>query len=272
MKGRGKRRLSCILIFSFLLILPNIILAQEKLVEVVVENARIHAEPNATSEIIQAAPVGQVYDVISKVGTWYEIRFTTERLGITMTGYIHERYVKILGEEIPTPTVREKKKAAGFLLEAVGSYFQPSDEAFKNIYGSGTQFGGEIAITIAKGVGIWAGTYVFSKEGLTTFTEEVTEIKIMPIYGGIKFRVPEARVSPYVGLGVGYFRYTEKSPIGKVSKGDIGYIGQIGLIFKLFGPFILDFKGSYTSCKVQPETLEANLGGFNGTVGFGFDF
>ena len=271
MKERGKRSILFSLVISFLLIMPILIYSQERIVEVVLEKAEIHVEPNATSEVIQSAPVGQVYNVIRKVGSWYEIRFTTERLGITMTGYIHERYVMELGEEPPVPVVK-KKEGAGVMVEATGSFFQPSDQVFKEIYGSGYYFGGEITVTIAKGFGIWAGASYYSNDGLTTFTQEPTTIKISPVYGGIKFRVPEARVSPYVGLGVCYFSYTEESEIGNVKKGDIGYIGQVGVILKLFGPLILDVKGSYSYCKVQPENVEVNLGGFQGIVGFGFDF
>ena len=273
----GKRKIFFGLIVFLLLILPAITQAQQqkKLVEVVVENARIYAEPNATSEIIQAAPVGQVYNMVSKIGSWYEIQFTTERLGITMNGYIHERYVKILGEELPVQAARRVapgKKDMRILFEAVGSYFQPSDQVFKSIYGSGTYFGAEINITLMRGVSLWAGAHMFSKTGLTTFTQEPTEISITPIYGGLKFRAPSAKVSPYLGLGVGYFQYKETSAIGEVQKGDIGYIGQLGILINVIGPVYLDLKGCYSYCKVQPEELEADLGGFQVIGGFGFGF
>jgi len=123
-----------------------------------------------------------------------------------------------------------------------------------------------------KGIGIWVGGHYFTKEGITTFTKEKTEMQITPIYGGIKFRVPNARISPYLGLGIGYFKYKETTPFGSVEKGDIGYIGQIGFIFKIIGPLCLDIKGSYSYCKVKPEDIEANLGGLQGMVGIGFDF
>jgi len=275
MKDRGKRSLFFFIIISFLLILPNLIHAQEKLVEVVAENAQIHARPEATSEVIQSAPLNQIYNMIKKVGAWYEIQFTTERLGIQMTGYIHEKYAKVLGEEPEIPAVAEVKEKKGIrvMVFAVGSYFQPSDQVFKDVYGGGTYIGGEINITLMKGVSLWAGAQMFSKTGLTTFTQEETEIQITPIYGGIRFRVPDKKVSPYLGLGVGYFGYKESSPmIGEVSKGDIGYIGQLGVLVNVIGPIFLDLKGSYSYCKVQPLGVEANIGGIQVTGGFGFGF
>jgi len=282
MRDKGKRSLLFYSIIILLLILPAVIQAQQqkRLVEVVAENAKIHAQPDASSEVIQSAPVSQVYDMLRKVGAWYEIQFTTERLGITMTGYIHEKYVKVLGEEpaarVPRrEAVREvpKKKGMRVLFEAVGSYFQPSDQVFKSIYGGGTYFGGEVNITLMKGVSLWAGAHMFSKTGLTTFTQEPTEISITPIYGGIKFRAPSEKVSPYLGLGVGFFSYKETSAaIGSIQQSDIGYIGQLGVLINVIGPIYLDLKGCYSYCKVQPEEIEANLGGFQVIGGFGFGF
>ena len=282
MRDKGKRSLLFYSIIILLLILPAVIQAQQqkRLVEVVAENAKIHAQPDASSEVIQSAAVSQVYDMLRKVGSWYEIQFTTERLGITMTGYIHEKYVKVLGEEpaarVPRrEAVREvpKKKGMRVLFEAVGSYFQPSDQVFKSIYGGGTYFGGEVNITLMKGVSLWAGAHMFSKTGLTTFTQEPTEISITPIYGGIKFRAPSEKVSPYLGLGVGFFSYKETSAaIGSIQQSDIGYIGQLGVLINVIGPIYLDLKGCYSYCKVQPEEIEANLGGFQVIGGFGFGF
>jgi hypothetical protein len=281
MKDKGKRSALFYSFIILLLFLPAVTQAQQqkKLVEVVAENAKIHAQPDASSEVIQSAAVSQVYDMLGKVGSWYEIQFTTERLGITMTGYIHERYVKVLGEEKPARPARREpvskvpgKKDMRILFEAVGSYFQPSDQAFKSIYGGGTYFGAEINITLMRGVSLWAGAHMFSKTGLTTFTQEPTEISITPIYGGLKFRAPSAKVSPYLGLGVGYFQYKETSAIGEVQKGNIGYIGQLGILINVIGPIYLDLKGCYSYCKVQPEELEADLGGFQVIGGFGFGF
>ena len=136
--------------------------------------------------------------------------------------------------------------AEGFFIEAKGSYYQPTDQYFKDIYGSGMTYGGEIGITLWKGIGIWAGGDYFSKKGELTFTEESTEIKIIPLYAGIKYQLREGKIAPYIGLGIGYFQYKETNPLGKVDKGDIGYIGQVGCLFKIIGGLFFDIKGSYS--------------------------
>lgn len=163
-----------------------------------------------------------------------------------------------------------------FLIEAKGSYFQPSDKNFKQVYNGGKytewiSYGGEIGITLGKGVGLWAGGSYFNKKGKLTFTQEETTLEIIPVYGGIKFRSTSSYVSPYLGIGVGYFQYKEENRIQSVSKADIGYIGQAGLLFKL-GVIVIDFQASYSYCKVKPVDVEANLGGFQAGIGLGFEF
>jgi hypothetical protein len=162
--------------------------------------------------------------------------------------------------------------AEAFFIEAKGNYFQPKDQRFKDIYGNGTSFGGEIGINLGKGLGIWAGGHHFSKKGKLTFTEEVTKIQIIPLYAGVKYRLAKASIRPYVGFALGYFRYKETNPIGTVKKGDIGYIGQVGIIFKVGKALFLDIKGSYSYCKVKPVDIEANLGGLQAEIGLGLEF
>ncbi len=265
MKNRGKIFIGFII--SLLLILPIIVYAQKQII-VILYKAPIRAKPDEKSEIIKEASRNALYNFEKKVmkGKWYEIRFRGDS-GFNVPGYIHEKYVQEIAVPIP-----EEEKESRFSLEVIGSYFQPSHQSFKDIYGGGISFGGEISITLMKGISIWIGGYFFTKTGLTTFTEEETKIQITPIYVGLKFRRPEARISPYFGIGVGYFQYKETCPIGTVEEGDIGYIGQIGCIFKVIGPLFLDFKGSYNYCKVKPGDIEANLGGFQGIVGVGFEF
>jgi len=159
-----------------------------------------------------------------------------------------------------------------FFVEVKGSYFRPTDQYFKDVYGNGVSYGGEIGFQASKWISVWAGGDYFTKKGTLTFTEEETELKIFPIYGGIRFRLTQTRISPYLGLGVGYFQYKETNPIGEIEKGDVGYIVQAGCLFKTTGGFFFDIKGSYSYCKVKPADLEADLGGFKAGIGLGFEF
>ena len=159
-----------------------------------------------------------------------------------------------------------------FRIEAVGYYFQPSEKAFKDIYGSGITYGGEIGLNLWKGIGIWAGGDYYTNKGKSTFTKEDIEIQLFPLYGGIKIQLPKSSIRPYAGFGVGYFQYIETTPFGTVEKGDIGYIGQVGCMFKIGGALFFDIKGSYSYCKVKPVDIEADIGGLKAGIGLGFEF
>lgn len=162
--------------------------------------------------------------------------------------------------------------AADYMFELKTNYFTPSEQSFKDVYGSGMTYGAEIGITLWKGIGIWAGGDYFTKKGKMTFTEEETELQIIPLYGGIKFRLLKGGISPYIGLGIGYFLFKETNPVGKVEEGDIGYIGQAGFLIKIAGALFFDIKGSYSYCKAKPVDIEADLGGFKVGIGLGFEF
>lgn len=77
-------------------------------IKVVVENATIRSKPGIEGSVIEEKiPLGAVYLSSKKEGEWYEVRFRS-RLGVQLTGFIHEMYVEVIkeGEEatgIPKP-------------------------------------------------------------------------------------------------------------------------------------------------------------------------
>ena len=159
-----------------------------------------------------------------------------------------------------------------FRIEGLVQYFQPSEEAFKDIYGSGIMFGGEISFKVWEWIYIWTGADYYNKGGKTTFTQEDTDLRITPIYGGVMFQLPNPRFKPYTALGIGYFLYEEENPIGQIDGSEIGYIIQLGLRVEAVGPLFFDVKGAYSICKTQPGDFEVDLGGVKGGIGIGLEF
>jgi hypothetical protein len=52
--------------------------------------------------------VGAIYDVEKKIGEWYEIKFYS-KIGVLITGYIHQMFVEVVSEEaVPKPKVPQK--------------------------------------------------------------------------------------------------------------------------------------------------------------------
>jgi opacity protein-like surface antigen len=160
----------------------------------------------------------------------------------------------------------------GVSLEARGAYFSPSDAAFREIYGYGVSWGGEISFAVSKRASVWAGGDYFSKLGKLGFTEEETKIRIAPLAAGLKYHFASDRLRPYIGAGVGYFQYKEANSIGTIEKGALGLIGRAGLLVMLGPAFFIDLQGSWSTCSVQPLDVRANIGGFSFGLGLGFEF
>jgi len=163
-------------------------------------------------------------------------------------------------------------QARKFYMEAKGGYFMPTEEAFKEIYGSNVCWGGEIGTLLSRYFGIWAGVDYYSKMGKLTFTGEDTKLRIAPILVGGKLYIPISKHRLYLGAGVGYFQYKESNAIEVIKKGDIGFVGKAGLVLRFGAAFLFDLQGSYTYCKVKPGELEADLGGLLLGAGIGFQF
>ena len=47
--------------------------------------------------------------------------------------------------------------AADLRIEVKTHYYQPKEQAFQDIYGSGPQYGGEFNASLLGGLGIWLG-------------------------------------------------------------------------------------------------------------------
>ncbi len=161
---------------------------------------------------------------------------------------------------------------ATFFIEAKGSFFKPTEKVFQDIYGQGPSYGGEIIVSLGKGIGLWIGGDYFSKKGQLTLSKAETSIQITPVYGGLKWYFSRGKFRPYIGGAVGYFSFKESNVLGTFQKSEVGYLGQLGFLFLPFKSFFIDLQGSYSYCPAKSAEFKADLGGLSGAAGFGFTF
>ena len=164
--------------------------------------------------------------------------------------------------------------AAGDTLsvEIQGARFRPADSAFREIYGSGTAFGVQFDLAIWAGMGFWASGGRFKKDGELTLTGETTSITLTPLAAGVRYALGTRGLKTYVGLGIVFIRYRERSPLGEVDEGDFGFVGQAGFLIGLVGPLFADLQARYTKCVAEPAGVKADLGGFQAGLGLGLRF
>lgn len=163
--------------------------------------------------------------------------------------------------------------ATNVRIEARAKYFYPTEKAFKDIYGSGMSYGSEISIGIWRNFELGLTGSAFSKKGELTFTREETSLRIIAAGIVIKYVHPAAAsVDAYGSISINYYTYKEKNPIGDVSTGKMGYIGRIGTYVKVIDGLFLDLYLDYSYCRIKPEELSVNIGGFGTGAGIGYQF
>jgi len=164
-------------------------------------------------------------------------------------------------------------QAGSVFFKLQGMYFSPTDDDFKEIYGGGIMYGAEFAITIWENLDFCLGGSYFTKSGELTFTKEETSLTIVPIFGGLRYRITYGTLNIYAGFGVDYFLFKESNePIGDVSEGGIGLEAKLGAFLKLSKGFLLDFHVNFSYCKIQPADFIINIGGLEGGIGLGYEF
>lgn len=78
-------------------------------IKVIVENSSLRVKPNMDSEVLEEnVPLGTVFDQATKNGEWYEVKYQS-KLGVMITGYIHEMYVEVV---VTAPPVKPAVKPA----------------------------------------------------------------------------------------------------------------------------------------------------------------
>jgi hypothetical protein len=151
-------------------------------------------------------------------------------------------------------------------------YFLPSEQSFKDIYGSSFGFGGELNFGLWKSVQLWLIGNYLTNDGSLPVTSEATSISLLALGGGPKIRFSRARFSPYLGVGPVVYIYKEENPIGLAEGTGLGFIGQFGVSFLVAGGLILDVNLNYTYCQVQPQNIKANVGGLQLGLSIGYTF
>ena len=298
-----KRVIKISILVSLLFCSVSGVFSQEKRIKVTAEKANIFLQPNISSPVIEKVKRDSVITLRSVNivrGGWYYVSFISET-GITKTGYIQASLVeftnlpaRIIREEkkepeVPPPPLKpvipkkekpriEKEvipkppKKRNNYIKAGVNYFSPPEQRFKDVYGNGMTYTGEIGIGVWKGLKLWIGGGYFTKKGELFFTKEKTKVQIFPIGGGIKYFLTKGRAYLYTGMGLYYYQFKETNPIGDVSKGGLGYVGQIGVFVKFIGRLIIDFNLDYSYCRMRPVERSINIGGFQAGIKLGCEF
>ncbi len=291
-----------LLIVCFIFVISGPLSAQNELV-VHAAKANVHLSPDSDSQVMDILSKGSVlslFEAGQKQREWFYVSYFSKAHNAYATGFIHASQVELVIDSedgIPYPSKPdESNESRSISLESSGEaerepesksesevvrknsvkigavYFTPSESAFKDIYGSGLGFGGELNFGLWKSVSVWVIGNYYSSEGMLPVTNETTMLSLVALGGGPKFRLSQARVSPYLGIGPVVYFFKEENPIGLAEGNGIGFIGQFGCSVQVAGGLILDVSVNYTYCNVQPQDIKANVGGVQLGLSIGYSF
>lgn len=170
-----------------------------------------------------------------------------------------------------TPGPQEERDSFSMFLGRIG-YFLAGDSAFKDIYGNGVVYGGELRIGGKRIAGWIEGNYR-ARTGKSSFTEEETKVNVMAIEGGALYRIMPGNISPYVGAGIGFYMFDEKNSfIGEAKKSNVGFCGAAGVSVFVAKLLVLDCRLKYSTCSMKPADFDINVGGLTMGIGLGVRF
>jgi hypothetical protein len=157
-------------------------------------------------------------------------------------------------------------------VQARGGYFAPSDAGFKDVYGGGPQYGGQITRRVAGRWDGWIEARRQARSGELTFTHEPTSMSLLRILAGARYRFSDGRLVPYADAGLGLYRFSESNVIGDVSKGGLGALARVGALLKLGRRVHLSFDVGYSHCQMKPAESEVKLSGIEAGGGIALAF
>jgi hypothetical protein len=154
-----------------------------------------------------------------------------------------------------------------------------SEDLFKEVYeGTPMIYSVDIAMRIMKSLEVFLHTDYLSIDGKTTFTGEVTTLKITPVELGARFLIGskkpcKQKLFPYLGGGVGYYMIKEEfeggTPLEPVDEKRLGFFAEGGLRFYVIKSVFIDAKLKYIGLKSEGGTQMGGLA-YMGGIGFSF--
>ncbi|MFW6124434.1 MAG: outer membrane beta-barrel protein [Acidobacteriota bacterium] len=163
--------------------------------------------------------------------------------------------------------------ASDYRIELKMSCFNPQEQVFKDIYGSGSMCGIKAEKSrVYKKFGIIVEAGYFEKKGKLTFTKEDTTVKITFLGPGIIYQLTKGRFDLYGGAGFRYYYFEERNPIGHAQKGGVGYFLSVGTYIHITKKFYADVSVNYSGCQVKPADLKVEIGGIEAGIGLAYKF
>jgi len=289
-----------ILLAGFLLTFGASVNAQQPIrLMVKIDQANIYLEPDYRSRVIDILPYGKI---LSRFGTggerieWYYISYFSEERAAHITGFVPAVSVNVLtpdtghsaqaespqeshaesASEKKAPLKRVHEIGPGarrrFSISIQSAVFIPTDNVFSGIYGSGVSYGGNADLKVWKYADFSLNYSYYTDSGSLPLTRESTRMTLSALSGGPKLTRRFGIFHPYLKIGPTLIVYKEENPIGTAQGTGIGFFLQAGCVIPITRRLMIEGYVDYSTCKVKPQNIKTDIGGFRFGLGLGVTF
>jgi|GEM_PF-6745016 len=160
--------------------------------------------------------------------------------------------------------------AAQVHLGASLSAFVPRDSLFREIYGDGpdAEYGLTLGVQFWKGLSCWISGGQYMRNGETSYTKEITRLRIYPIRLALRYAFLGRRFSPFLEAGYLHLHVTEKTANEEnTPKGD-GYSLAVGTQIRLSSRFHLELNFRFSDVNASAGNTSIQMGGLAGGIVF----
>jgi len=153
-------------------------------------------------------------------------------------------------------------------------YYSVADSIYKDTYGSGNFiYGGSLSYDLLRNLEIRGEVGYFKDKGEMTLTQEEINFSMIPVVIGMRVKLVKIKkLSPYLGAGVDFCSYKERSRLGDTSESTVGFHIEGGSYIALGQRFHIDLNLRYVKADAQPFDETIQLGGWRAGVGVGYSF
>jgi len=149
-----------------------------------------------------------------------------------------------------------------------------TEERYEEVYGKNNiTYSADIGLKIFGSLELFLHTDYLKCDGKLTFSKENTTLTITPIELGARYILGDKIIKPYIGAGMGYYRYKEENFIGTIDDNKTGFFAEGGIRFLVTKPLFIDLKFKFISLNIKnDEGSDIQLGGISYMGGIGVTF
>jgi len=164
-------------------------------------------------------------------------------------------------------------KSGSINITLGGGMKNMTDPIFETVYGTNNiAYSIDFAYKSAGIIEIFIHSDYLSSTGELEYAPKDTTLTIIPVELGLRALFGKSKLTPYLGLGAGYYMLKEENFIGTIDDKKFGFFGEGGLRFNFGKHIFIDLKLKYNQLKYTISSTSRDLGGLSYYGGIGFSF